>query len=81
MPVYNRMFFGDYMRTAHLCKAGKGERKAVWNASLERDGFYEISVYIADRPRATMPEEQARIQYDRHHTYAWRIPKEPMWSN
>ncbi|MCU0640309.1 MAG: hypothetical protein MUF59_10655, partial [Candidatus Krumholzibacteria bacterium] len=69
MPVYHMMFFGDYMKTAHFCKAGKGERKVTWNASLERDGFYEISVYIADRASATMQEDRARMQYDRHHTY------------
>ena len=68
-PVYDRIFYGDYMKTAHICRAGKGERMAAWNANLEQEGFYEIFVYIDDCTSATMSEEQARIKYDRHQAY------------
>lgn len=45
-PFLFTSFYGDYEYSA-VCKAGgKGESSVSWSTNLEKDGLYEISVYV-----------------------------------
>lgn len=38
-------FYGNYIHSAFYTKAGNGERKAKWTASLKEDGYYDVYFY------------------------------------
>jgi len=42
--------YGKYVRTRKLKTRGKGTQKAVWSASLPRDGMYEVFFYAYPLP-------------------------------
>ncbi len=39
-------FYGKYVRSALYTKAGQGERTAIWNASLDQGGQYDVYCHI-----------------------------------
>ncbi len=44
-------YFGDYEKSAMFCKAGEGNKKAIWSADIQKEGYYDVFVHLP-RPRA-----------------------------
>ncbi|MEA1997067.1 MAG: hypothetical protein U9N45_05485, partial [Gemmatimonadota bacterium] len=44
----NNGFYGEFRRSAHYIKAGKGENKVSWKAELPRSGKYDVYYYVTE---------------------------------
>lgn len=44
--ITNEQFYGKQIRSAYYCKAGAGERKAIWSVPIKEGGYYKVYAYI-----------------------------------
>ena len=42
----NSDFYGAYIRSAYYIRSGEGGKKARWEASIKKAGYYDVYVYI-----------------------------------
>ncbi len=43
-------FYGKYVLSAYITKAGTGDRSAIWNADIPESGMHEIYYYVGKMP-------------------------------
>ena len=48
VATVNAEFYGTYVRSAYYTKSGGGERKAIWTATIEDNGFYDIYCFNSE---------------------------------
>lgn len=39
-------FHGEYIRSAHFTRSGKGEKTSTWTPKLKEEGFYDLYTYM-----------------------------------
>ncbi|MDN5216330.1 hypothetical protein QQ020_29955 [Fulvivirgaceae bacterium BMA12] len=46
-PTTGSSYFGKYIRSAHFTRPGKGEKLAIWQATITEEGYYDVYVYLS----------------------------------
>ena len=44
-------FYGEVVQSAHYTRAGKGDRKVVWNTVIPENGYYDVYAYVGQMRR------------------------------
>lgn len=56
-------FYGDYINSCMYKKAGNGNNKAEWTATIPESGYYEVYVYVPASPGPRWMNREENYQY------------------
>ncbi len=63
-------FYGQYIRSAHFTRSGKGDKITKWTPELEQSGFYDLYVYMMGNNQNSFT---GRSSSNRKYTYQYVI--------
>ena len=63
-------FYGQYIRSAHFTRSGKGDKITKWTPELKESGFYDLYVYMMGNNQNSF---RGRRNSNRNYTYQYVI--------
>ncbi len=63
-------FYGQYIRSAHFTRSGKGDKITKWSPELKESGFYDLYVYMMGNNQNSF---RGRRNSNRNYTYQYVI--------
>ncbi|MDN5202869.1 hypothetical protein QQ008_15875 [Fulvivirgaceae bacterium BMA10] len=61
-------YYGDFVRSAHFIRSGKGEKIAKWSAEIKENGYYDVYIYLGATGQTFRSRDGRRESQIYHYT-------------